>query len=525
MPNIQRNHSAIKLVVAGPGGGKTTGLVDEVINLLSSLKSNRYLAVITYTNTATDKIERELRARCGLPPNLFVGTIHGFLNKFILMPYASLFGLVPDELKFIDELSGSGRYRNLAEKKARDKGVLTYAQIEWIAHKLICGGDVSVGENRIRISAAESKKIARIVSLKLQAIFVDEYQDATAKQHSILEKIIEAQKTELFYFVGDPEQYIYTFRYRGSGGGAPTFRDLPINKINAMPGLEVVTNNSNHRSTTNIVTFLNNFSNIKQIAIKQPTESDSPVYFVQSTQIESIVNKFNDLCREYELADKKKFYLSKAKNSIQWAELGELRSVSNNSTKSGCIFSEIMRYITGVLRLSQKEICEANNISEVELRKTGIKILKEIRDNPQVSEEEIKVIISSELQLSLAGDVLCKRSFECIKDVFLQQQDDSKSQFATIHKAKGLQANAVLVVAENLDRLKKYIETDRERRDTDTQDFCRIGFVGFSRARDLLCIACLENAESIHRDLEVLGVNITDIEEGESGLIQSSFNF
>ena len=48
------------------------------------------MIVVTYTNSATKNIKKRLGKRIAIPPNLFIGTIHSFLNRFIVIPYSSL---------------------------------------------------------------------------------------------------------------------------------------------------------------------------------------------------------------------------------------------------------------------------------------------------------------------------------------------------------------------------------------------------------------------------------------------------
>lgn len=49
------NNCDCTLVIAGPGAGKTTNMVVEIINCLPYLAPSRFMAVITYTNAATEK--------------------------------------------------------------------------------------------------------------------------------------------------------------------------------------------------------------------------------------------------------------------------------------------------------------------------------------------------------------------------------------------------------------------------------------------------------------------------------------
>jgi DNA helicase-2/ATP-dependent DNA helicase PcrA len=62
--------------------------------------------------------------------------------------------------------------------------------------------------------------------------------------------------------------------------------------------------------------------------------------------------------------------------------------------------------------------------------------------------------------------------------------------------------------------LRKWCTTDRAQRSADRQDVCRIGFVAFTRAMELLCIACRQSIDSqTQAYLESLGVTIHNTQE------------
>ena len=80
---------------------------------------------------------------------------------------------------------------------------------------------------------------------------------------------------------------------------------------------------------------------------------------------------------------------------------------------------------------------------------------------------------------------------------------------SSIHRAKGLEATAVLVVADTWNELRKWCTVDRALRNRDKQDKCRLGFVAFSRAMELLCLACREPSDANTRKyLEDLGLTL-----------------
>ena len=78
---------------------------------------------------------------------------------------------------------------------------------------------------------------------------------------------------------------------------------------------------------------------------------------------------------------------------------------------------------------------------------------------------------------------------------------------ASIRKAKGLQADAVLVVAKDVADLKKWLQTDRLVRVADKQDKCRLGYVAFTRPKEMLCIGCVKEIDAeLIQMLQTLGI-------------------
>ena len=77
----------ISVTYAGAVGGKTTSMVKAIIEKIVTLDTNKFLCVITYTNDATVSIKSKLSKEILIPPNIFIGTIHSFLFRFIFKPH------------------------------------------------------------------------------------------------------------------------------------------------------------------------------------------------------------------------------------------------------------------------------------------------------------------------------------------------------------------------------------------------------------------------------------------------------
>jgi DNA helicase-2/ATP-dependent DNA helicase PcrA len=83
------------VVLAGPGSGKTKTLVLKLARILAEdVSAPRGAACITYSQECARELSRRLEA-LGLREsrNLFIGTVHGFCLRHILIPYGHLAGL------------------------------------------------------------------------------------------------------------------------------------------------------------------------------------------------------------------------------------------------------------------------------------------------------------------------------------------------------------------------------------------------------------------------------------------------
>lgn len=80
------------VVLAGPGSGKTKTLVLKLARILAEdVVAPRGAACITYSQECARELTRRLEV-LGLreAPNLFIGTVHGFCLRHLLMPYGRL---------------------------------------------------------------------------------------------------------------------------------------------------------------------------------------------------------------------------------------------------------------------------------------------------------------------------------------------------------------------------------------------------------------------------------------------------
>lgn len=503
-----------KLVIAGPGAGKTHGMVDEIISALKLLKRHRYMIVITYTNSATINIKKRLSKQIVIPPNLFIGTIHSFLNRFIVIPYSSLHSdAINGEKLFIqcgtDDVlermfknngeSPDYKRRNFLKSRLttalnRD-GYITYDQTLTLAEKCL-----------------DNDKIKQMLANRIQYLFVDEFQDTGNKMFGIIESLRKQRKTTI-YCVGDPEQYIQSF-----DSSIKNFQNIRILKASRSTQYETTLNKTNRRSDNAIVTFLNNFSQrvYGDNTFEQYCHNETPgtaVRFISANQdITSMLPEFYTRCDSQGIPHKERGIIAKRNEVVGKAEAalnGNVRS-PDKAAKISAI-SEIKDTFLSALGTNQSAFCEEYNKTPFDIRVMAIQIIRAIRDGTITNENSFASFVKEIFDLTIKNNIPLKK--DTLRQVISMNTDSSAIMVSNIHKFKGLELDAILAVAKNEVELNLWLETETTKRDSHsdraTSDYPRLGYVAFSRARKVLCIACLEPiSASTKQKLNDLGVEI-----------------
>ena len=290
-------------VSAGPGAGKTYWLVNHIKNVLHSsnrLYRTKKIACITYTNIAVETI----LGRLGTSSNqVEVSTIHSFLYKNIVKPYASFianeFGLNVKELdghdeiyltfgkikEWADETNQSYLYydKNAELSKLKQKNLKkALNNLQWILEN----NDVTLKINpkksylskitptvSIRSNSLINFKkkywekgilahddvlffsfqiikkfpfVIEVLTAKFPYIFIDEFQDSNPIQVELF-RLIGISGTTIG-IIGDVAQSIYVFQ----GADFRQFNNFKLSNVTEYQLIE------NRRSSNEIIRALNN---------------------------------------------------------------------------------------------------------------------------------------------------------------------------------------------------------------------------------------------------------------------------
>lgn len=261
------------VVLAGPGSGKTKTLVLKLARILAEdVQAPRGAACITYSQECARELSRRLES-LGLrqAPNLFIGTVHGFCLRHLLMPYGRLAGLplpfplavatqrVSDRLlkQTGDELFGRGHPYKVIDLGRHRRSVLNRNSIAWTSEEelaawadayenslrdegLIDYDDMVVYGQRLIV---ENDWVLPLVQAKFPVLAVDEYQDLGVALHRIVKRLAFDGGVRLFA-VGDADQSIYGFT--GADGAL-------LMELAARRDIELVRLQLNYRSGAGIV--------------------------------------------------------------------------------------------------------------------------------------------------------------------------------------------------------------------------------------------------------------------------------
>lgn len=241
-------------VAACPGSGKTTLVVAKLALLARKWQSNtRGICVLSHTNVAREEIEHRLggtdvgQRLLGYPH--FIDTIHGFVNRFLALPWLLSAGY---RVTAIDnDLTTRVRRRHLGEKDYRrlngyleqkfksfdglrintanfaapladgtfpcgahtDMHKLAVSALQYAAEQgYFCYDEIFVlGEALL----AQQPELPAVLQQRFPFVLIDEMQDTSEQQGSFLQRLFPRGSSAIaVQRVGDPNQAIF----EGNGG-------------------------------------------------------------------------------------------------------------------------------------------------------------------------------------------------------------------------------------------------------------------------------------------------------------------
>lgn len=530
-------------VSAGPGAGKTYWLVEHIKNVLHNsdrLAKTKKIACITFTNIAVETILKRLGTSA---EHVEVSTIHSFLYKHIVKPYASIisdeYGLNINEMDGHDDVILSN-YGFLNEWKIRtgqqriredNDLVKAFKVIKWKfdnAGNLIAKTDYPHKSGAYAIKSSsyfEYKKmtwekgvvhhddvlffsyqivqrfpfVLDILRAKFPYFFVDEFQDCNPIQVVILSFL--GQRETIIGIIGDKAQSIYGFQ----GAEPSQFQSF------SLQGMIDYQMSDNRRSSNEIIGVLNGLrSDITQNPFRN-FASTKPLILVGDMSL--ALRRVKTICgkeKVYSLS-RKNITSNAMKNEIGGIDLnGGLfnrlieidKPSSNNKYRSKLVMacikaSEYARQekFKDAIKELEKEFKYKNdkNRSRKESLLHIMTLLAKYDTFKDNSLYHFFTIVKSEINKDISG--LRNGAAKTFYDSNTYQQfalcvnvPEDMSQHKTIHKSKGDEFDNVLLVLNEESDLSFVLIPDINS-DTNAAEEQRINYVAVSRAKNRLFIS------------------------------------
>ncbi|HBC2061700.1 TPA: DEAD/DEAH box helicase [Vibrio cholerae] len=194
----------IEVQIAGAGAGKTYGLAKTLIEHIEACTSHKKTFALTYTNSATAKIEQEIIKQHGfIPSNLCIQTVHSFLLNEIIYPFSSFtLGDVYNDASIM-MLPSDARFKNWHLKRLKDKNVIHAESVYNIAKQIV---DETISKHNNRAKKAKVRRLLAILGSCFDKIFIDEVQDLDKDALRFFE-VLGCNDIDV-YMIGDPKQAI-----------------------------------------------------------------------------------------------------------------------------------------------------------------------------------------------------------------------------------------------------------------------------------------------------------------------------
>jgi len=301
------------LIVAAPGSGKTTVIINRIIHLIKDLRvASENIVVITFTRVAADNMRNRYLKQSIDKTIPYFGTMHSLFYKILRRYYKEIkimgeydtYRLINKVLlSYLDEISEEKikeAINNISVYKTSAKALKDFqpsidksAFIECLKvyedykneHELIDFDDLQLNCRKLFL---ENKEALNYYREKFKYILIDEFQDSDDIQIEIL-KLLNYNNS--IFAVGDEDQSIYGFR-----GSKPKYM-VEFSKI--FKNGKVLFLEVNYRSPQNIVETSNKLisKNLSRNpkAIKPYKNYSNPIKVVSSLDEGAQAERISDI--------------------------------------------------------------------------------------------------------------------------------------------------------------------------------------------------------------------------------------
>lgn len=536
---------------ACPGSGKTTTVAHKLFSLTQNWEKNfspnAGIVCISFTNVAKNEIAEKYKAISGfsLPYPHVISTIDSFINSYITLPFAHKVKDIGKRYRIIDDI---GYLKNIflsdwQIKKTYSNKIYRFAPslidytidggISWDGH------DKSEDKEFVKYGKAIKKKqfdfgllktsdsaffayhilkkyprIAKYLATKFPYFIIDEAQDTSEIQHSILEMLNE-QGLKNIDLVGDPYQCLYQWR-----NASP---ELFLKKYDDKTNWNGINLSQNRRSTKKIIDVFSVLRRSSEKAIVSINDNvdDLPLHIIKydSSNYAVAISKYENLCIKKGFTSNnilvrgntlKNSLLGKENNYSPWQDSLPFLLVESKihlqSNEIKVAVKKIRRVIIGLLvpdisfdDLKEKEQ-EVKNDKQI-----NSLIFNLIRGLPSFDlpitdwTTQTQQYLKKELELDNEPDFKIRKrntgGFDKntlgnkVDKYFKKATTDNNLPITTIHQVKGMTFDSVfLLLSEDSSGQNISLKDFTLKKDEMPTEKQRLIYVAISRPRHLLCI-------------------------------------
>jgi DNA helicase-2/ATP-dependent DNA helicase PcrA len=548
--NVYVQTSGKVILNACPGSGKTTTVAHKLYSLIQSWESsfsiNSGIVCLSFTNVAKNEIAEKFREinGCSLPYPHVISTIDSFVNNYITLPFAHKVKDIGKRYRIIDDTEYLDRIFQTNWKLNKDFGNLLHRfnpskidytilnGITWDGHdksddadfvkygKAVKTLQFSFGLLKTSDSAffafhilKKYPRLAKYLAAKFPYLIIDEAQDTSEIQHSILE-MLYSEGLKNIDLVGDPYQCLYQWR-----DASP---ELFLQKFDDTENWKGIYLTQNRRSTKKIIDVFSVLrrNTDKEIVPVIDTPFDLQLHIIKydNANYEDAISKYEKLCIVNKFVSNnilvrgntlKNSLLGKETNYSPWNtslpyHLIESRiHLQSNEIKEAV--KKVRRIIIGLFSpdISFADLKE----KEQELKNdkgTNASIFNLIRGLPSLDlslkdwTDQTQQYLKTELELDNEPDFKIRKKNTAgfdkttldnpVNRYFKKSTTDNNLPVTTIHQVKGMTFDSVFLIlsadskGQNIS-LKDFVL--KEAMPTEKQ---RLIYVAISRPRSLLCI-------------------------------------